>query len=97
MQKSKRQITVGKRFFLIILCIVLVYVGYSLFMQFKELRRLQEKERLLTQELDGLIVERDKLDAVLDNLETPEFIESLIREKLGWVKKGETIYKENNE
>lgn len=97
MQQGKGRYRLTKRFFIIIFCVVLIYVGYSLFMQQRELKKLKAQEEQLQKELDMLVLERDKLDAILHNLDTPEFIENLIREKLGWVKKGETIYKDNSD
>lgn len=89
-KQSKRKVT--KRFFVVLFCGVVVYAGIALFSQYKEMRRLQAEYATLSQQKTDSEMEMDKLLHMLQTAQTDAYIESVAREKLGWVKPGETRY-----
>jgi len=80
------------RFFVISLCAVLLYAGYALVTQWTEMKRLKAEQQELQHELDAAALSIEKLKNLIEIADTDEYIESVAREKLGWVKPGETRY-----
>lgn len=94
--RAKRRVT--KRFFVVTFCALLLYVGVTFFIQQQELNRLKAEQQELQQQTEDAAMEKDKLQHMLETAKTDAYIESVAREKLGWVKQGETryVFKEEN-
>ena len=56
------------------------------------MRKLQDEHAALAQQKSDSEMEMDKLMHMLQTAQTDAYIESVAREKLGWVKPGETRY-----
>lgn len=80
------------RFYIYLLCAVMLYAGYALFSQWTEMGRLKAEQQTLQEQLNGAELSIDKLKNLIEIADTDEYIESIAREKLGWVKPGETRY-----
>ena len=91
-QKPKVRRRMTKRFFIVTFCALVLYVGVTFFMQQQELNRLKAEQQELQQPTQDAAVEKDKLQHMLETAKTDAYIESVAREKLGWVKQGETRY-----
>ena len=89
---KKRKFRVTRRFYAVVLGTVLVFVGITFWHQEVELNRLRSKQTDLQNQQADNEVEKDKLTHVLEAANTDEYIESIAREKLGWVKDGETRF-----
>jgi cell division protein FtsB len=90
-QRPKRRVRF--RFFVYLFLVVLVYAGFSLFSQWREMRRLLAEREALEQRLEAAVLSMDKLKNLIEIADTDAYIESIARDKLGWVKPGETRYK----
>lgn len=97
-QKPRVKRRVTKRFFVVTFCALLLYVGVTFFIQQQELNRLKAEQQELQQQTEDAAMEKDKLQHMLETAKTDAYIESVAREKLGWVKQGETryVFKEEN-
>ncbi len=80
------------RFYVYLLCAVLLYAGYALFSQWKETNRLKAEQQTLQEQIVNAELSIDKLKNLIEIADTDEYIESVAREKLGWVKPGETRF-----
>lgn len=89
---KKRKFRVTRRFYAVVLGTVLVFVGITFWHQEVELNRLRSKQTDLQNQQEDNELEKDKLTHVLEAANTDEYIESIAREKLGWVKDGETRF-----
>lgn len=88
----KKKRTATKRFFLLIFAALFLYVGVIAFSQWKEYRQIQQMKAAQEEKIREAERKIQSLKNTIEFANTPEFIESLAREKLGWVKKGETRY-----
>ena len=82
-----------KRVRILILCAVLVYAAITLICQQVKLNEQEKKLVELTNVQKELEAEKELLDSRLRYLMTDEYVEQLVREKLGCVKNGEIIFK----
>jgi cell division protein FtsB len=88
----KKKWKLNKRFFMLVFAVLFLYVGVCAFNQWREYREIKAKTNEQNQEIDAANRRIQKLQDTIDYADTQEFIESVAREKLGWVKKGETRY-----
>lgn len=91
-KRAKRTFRVTRRFYAVVLGVVLVFVGITFWHQEVELNKLRSKQTDLQNQQADNELEQDKLTHVLEAAGTDEYIESIAREKLGWVKEGETRF-----
>lgn len=89
---KKRKLRVTRRFYAVVLGVVSVFVGITFWRQEVELNKLRDRETALQAEQVNNELEKDKLAHMLEAAQTDEYIESIAREKLGWVKEGETRF-----
>lgn len=71
-----------------------LYVGFVFLKHWKNLQALQAQRDALAQQLDDLQEENEALRREIDFSKTPDFIERMAREILGWVKPGEIKFVE---
>lgn len=76
-----------------VLVLVIVVMGTSLLSTYRELSAYKAKEAELTATLEARKAElRDREEYLRMVLEDPEFIDRVVREKLGFAKPNEKIY-----
>ncbi|MBQ9988489.1 MAG: septum formation initiator family protein [Clostridia bacterium] len=92
MQNNRVKRRVTGRFFAFLLSLVVLYAGALLFKQFRLIRDLKEEQEKLIGQMQETEMERDKLKYLIQTAQTDAYIESVARDKLGWVKPGETRY-----
>ncbi len=88
--KTKRKIRF--RFYVIVALAVLAYAGYALVSQWIEIKKLNAERQALQEQIKNATLTIDKLNNLIEIADTDEYIESVAREKLGWVKPGETRF-----
>ena len=88
----KRNWRPNKRFFLLIFAVLFLYVGITGLLQWQEYSSIQAQREQQDREIEEAKLTIEGLKNTIEYANTPEFIEALAREKLGWVKKGETRY-----
>ena len=81
-----------RRFYLVIFCAVCLYAGIAFIGQAQERGRIAKEHQLLKQQLQEAQMEKSKLGYLLENVNTDAYRETIAREKLGFVKDGETRY-----
>lgn len=89
---KRRKYRVTRRFYAVVLGTALVLVGVAFCRQEIELNKLQNRQTELQMQQADNELEKDKLTHMLEAAGTDEYIESIAREKLGWVKEGETRF-----
>lgn len=87
--RKKKQLRL--RHLLIIL--FLLYVGYTVVSQYVQLWDLSCQEKVLKEQLEQALKERDELKREIELLHTDDYIERVARDELGLVKSGEYIFK----
>ena len=95
-QKPKRKKT-GRRVIQPILVglgvIVMLAVALSLyFSQEEKIAELQQRNEELTAQADIVKAKNEEMKELLENWQTPEYIEKIAREEFGMVKPGEVIF-----
>ncbi|MBE5780820.1 MAG: septum formation initiator family protein [Clostridiales bacterium] len=88
----KRKWRPNKRFFLLVFAALFVYVGITGLLQLQEYNAIKAETAEKQQQIDEAKLTIEGLKNTIEYANTPEYIEALAREKLGWVKKGETRY-----
>lgn len=76
---------------LLVLIIVLGVIAYNFYSNFVQIRSLQNNIENLQREIETTKKENKELKTELENIDDPEYIEKIAREKLGLVKPGETL------
>lgn len=83
----------GKRInakFLVIISVGIIFAG-TLVSQEITKKRLNEEKIKVEKELENLKKQNEELTEEFDDSKTDEYIERLARERLGMIKKGETV------
>ena len=93
--KQKRKIRF--RFYVIVALAIMAYAGYALFSQWIEIKKLNAERLALQDQIKNATLTIDKLNNLIEISDTDEYIESVAREKLGWVKPGEYRYRIKDE
>lgn len=93
MAKKKKKSIIPRIIALIIVCLI-AYGGFLFFRCWNQLTSLQGQKDALADELGELQDENDQLKREIDFSKTPDFIERMAREILGWVKPGEIKFVE---
>ena len=81
-----------RKTYIILFAVLFLYVGISAIVQWKVYRDIQEKAAQVKEDIEGTKLKKAELEHTLQYADTDAFIESMVRDKLGWVKKGETRY-----
>ena len=89
--KKKRRRKRRFSFTLFSICVVLIYFGYTYYVQSVELKALLAQEQVLQARFRGLQDEVDSLKREIERLGTDEYIEKLARERLGLVRPQDVI------
>jgi len=77
----------------LVLAAVTISFGTVLLQTYREFRHLQGRETQLRAQLDELRQDQDRQEAYLRLLlEDPEFVERVVREKLGYIRPDETVF-----
>jgi len=82
----------GRLVFPAALLVVLGFFAVTVLDQQARMNDMAGEEEQLTQDLEDLSTERDRLDRMIDYASTDAYIEQMARDLLGWVKKGETRF-----
>ncbi|MGI6161210.1 MAG: FtsB family cell division protein [Christensenellales bacterium] len=90
--KKKRKVSL--RFLVVALAAFLIYAGFTFFDQQARLNRIHNEQLEVNKAMEQVQNEIDLLESKVKYTESDEFIEGLARERLGWVKEGETRYLE---
>lgn len=80
------------RFYVYLMIAVFAYAGVSLFTQYNEMQKLKAEQKALEKQIEDAQLSMDKLRNLIEIADTDEYIESIAREKLGWVKPSETRF-----
>lgn len=95
--KTKLRFKSMGRFFICIVGVLLVYMITTLFVQRSEYAKRSEELKTLQEQVDKSELQKEELQHVLEYSKTDEYIESVARDRLGWVKPGEKRYVEKED
>ncbi len=91
--ETKRKKVDAKVFFSrILMCVLILYICVSLVSQQFDIIRLSGEEKKLTQQLSEAERTHQELSKEKEAAGTPEYIERVAREKLGYMKPDEKIF-----
>ena len=96
LKKKKRKLIKKKSVLYIIGAIVIIYFVYILISQQVSIGSKNKEIKALQSEIDQASAETEKLQKQVDNLQDPEYIEKIAREKLGLVRPNERVYVDAN-
>lgn len=82
----------GVKFVFLIMALVLIYFGYTIYGQTKEIRRLEATIEEKSAEVEKINAEISELEAELDNSDSLRFIEKIARDEYNMVKPKEVIF-----
>ena len=88
--KPRRKIRL--RFYVYVMIAFMLYAGYALISQWIEINRLSAEQQALQTQIKNAALTVDKLNNLIEISSTDEYIESVAREKLGWVKPNESRF-----
>ena len=86
-RKITRPIIVGLAFIIMLSVAMSIY-----FTQEERFRELEMRNQELQTEKKAAVKNRDELKELLENWDTPEYIEKIAREEFGLVKPGEILF-----
>lgn len=75
-----------------LLCVLVLYMGYLLIAQQFDLVRLGKENDVLDSKIAEAQKAHDELTQEKEDAETPEYIERVAREKLGYMKPEEKVF-----
>ncbi|MBE7041543.1 MAG: septum formation initiator family protein [Ruminococcaceae bacterium] len=75
-----------------LLCVLVLYMGYLLIAQQFDLARLGKENDVLDSKIAEAQKAHDELTQEKEDAETPEYIERVAREKLGYMKPEEKVF-----
>lgn len=76
--------------------VVLIYFVYTMIWQQVQISRKSKEIDNLRQQVEAELEESDKLRSEIENLNDPEYIERIAREKLGLVRPNERVFVDSN-
>lgn len=82
---------------LLLTMLVLTYFLFLFFQQSHEMRTQQGTLTQLQQAISQVQHENEVLTRQIEHTKSEEYIEQAARDRLGWVKEGETIFIEKND
>ena len=77
--------------------LILSYFLFLFIQQSFEMQSQQDTMAQLQQEISQVQLENEILTRQIEHTKSEEYMEQVARDRLGWVKEGETIYIEKNE
>ena len=93
---TRKTYTVKFRTKLLLVVLFLGYFSTILIRQELEMRSQQDRMAGLQQEISQAQHDNEMLSRQIDHTKSDEYIEQAARDRLGWVKEGETIFIEKN-
>ena len=81
----------SSKIFFVIFFVIVIYLSISVYREIKQRVEVKKEISNLRMEIENLDRENNKLSDLIKYFETPEYIESISREKLGYKKPGEKI------
>ncbi len=94
-RKSKK-INLKRLTVLLVAVIAVVYFGGTLISQQKTLNQKNKEIEALEQKIAEAAAETERLEQEVENLENPEYIEKVAREKLGLIGPNERVFVDAN-
>ena len=96
MEKSRKSKKTSKHkvrifFSLLIFSIITISLGYNLFSNIRDIKKMRGQKLLLSEEIKDLEDEKEVLEMDILKLEDPDYIAKYVREKYFYSKDGELI------
>lgn len=95
-RSSHRKIDIKKLIAIIIGAAIVFYFAYTLVTQQISINKKNDEIKELESQVQAAEGESDKLKSELENLQDPEYIEKIAREKLGLVRPNERVFVDSN-
>jgi len=89
---TKRRRRSQSRRFVVILCILVLWVGFNFARNAYRNYRLRLEIESLRREIAAIELRNKQLEDEIENWQSPEYVERVAREELGLVKPGERVY-----
>jgi cell division protein FtsL len=89
---AKRRRRVRSKQGLLILCVLVLWVGFNFARTAYRNYRLRVEIESLQREIAAVELRNKQLEEEIVNWQSPEYVERAAREELGLVKPGETVY-----
>ena len=83
------------RFAILIFLVVALYFGFTFFTQYQTLGQQNREIASLQAQLTHIQNSNESLRRQIENTQTQDYIASVARDKLGWVKPGEILFIES--
>jgi cell division protein DivIC len=90
--RRRRRIRPGAVPWIIILCVIILWIGISFARVEYRNYKLRVKIESLQRELAAVEMRNQQLEEEIKNWQSPDYVERVAREELGLVKPGETVY-----
>lgn len=89
---SRRRHSVKPKFLLILSAVLIAAFCFVLNSQEVKLREIEAEQQQLTLELNGLKIEEQRIERMIEYSHTDEYLIQYAREKLGYVMPGEILF-----
>ena len=90
-EKSKLKKIITSPGFIIMLTVILLLASYKFYLNYNRIQELQKEIAQIENQIDNEEERSEELQRQLSNINDPEYIERMAREKLGLVKEGELL------
>lgn len=89
--KAKRRFKFGRFFFTLLFIGCVGMLCSNFYSQEIKLREIRKEKQELTEKRDELLIEKTRMDRLVEYSQTDEYLEQYVRDTLRWTKKGEKI------
>jgi len=89
---ARKKYVLKMRTKLLLTSLFILYFLFLFFQQSLEMQSQQRRIQELQQAISQVQEENESLDRQIEHAKSDEYIEQAARDKLGWVKEGETIF-----
>ena len=95
-KSTGRKIDVKRLVAVVIGAVVVIYFSCTIISQQSMINKKTKEVNALQEEISQANEEADKLKSEIDNLQDPEYIEKIARERLGLVRPNERVFVDSN-
>ncbi len=92
----RRKFNIKKLVAIMVAAVVVFYFAYTLITQQISISKKNEEIKALESQVQEAENESDRLQGEIENLQDPEYIEKIAREKLGLVRPNERVFVDSN-
>lgn len=89
---QSKQVPLKKRLFFFLLILIFIYFVVLFARQYWRMYKMQQSLAAITERIEEVKQENEELQAEIERLHSPDYIEQIAREELGMARSGEILF-----